>query len=645
MAKKPKKTAGADKILVCRIDRCMACRSCELACAMVHAKSKDVHEAVLEHPRPQRRVTVEAVGSRGLPLQCRQCEDGLCQLVCPTGAIHRDEKTGIVRVDESLCIGCKLCTLMCPLGVLKIGERTRATIKCDLCIERQAEGLEPACVTACPTHALLLVPRQEAADEKTRAASVSVVAELTGGGEAEKRMAAKVRRPKAARLKGAAGRRVAVIGSNAAGAMAAINAAESGAKVTLITADPVSYRRPAIPALIAGNIEDIAAAQIFTPEEFRKRGIEILAPATATGLDAARKTIAVRTADGRPREIAYDAAVLATGGTASRPKIRGADKKGVCTFTTAEGAAQIVRYAADAGAAVVVGASFVALEVAQALMEKGLKVYFNVRSRILRRLVEPDLSEYLEERFAERGLTMLTGESISEIGGGDRAEYVVHAGKKVPCGLVVLGAGVQPNVKLAQAAGIRLAESGAIAVDSRMRTSAPDVYAAGDCAEARDLSTGRFVYSAVGSTGALAGALAGINAAGGDAQTDGFLRAQADQILGLQIYSIGHTTTTAEEIGLEVKVHDLPPPPEAERPHEQARAKLLTDTQDRIVGGQAVALRHGSQYAWQLYAAVLLGEKREAFLKRWMAPRRRAARLAEQKGWGDLVVVQSPCGA
>jgi carbon-monoxide dehydrogenase iron sulfur subunit len=625
------------KILACRIEHCLGCKSCEIACALEHSESKDLREAVLEHPRPQRRVTVETAGAHGLPLQCRQCEDGLCQVVCPTGAIHRDEKSGTVQVDEDLCIGCKLCILMCPLGVLRIGERKRATIKCDQCLARQKEGEEPACVTACPTGALQVVEHDEVMKDERRLAAVSVMVAPKSSGKEKKKAA----RPKG-RKKGGKARRIVVIGSNAAGAMAAIHAAQGGAKVTILTADRVSYRRPAIPALIAGYMEDIAQAQIYSPETFKKYGIEVRSPVTATGMDTAKKLIALRTEDGKTEMAAYDAAVLATGGLAARPKVRGAEKKGVCTFTTAEGARDVIRFAAGAESAVVVGASFIALEVAQALLEKGLKVYFNVRSRILRRLVEPDVSEFLQEQFARRGLVMLAGEEISEIGGAEAVEYVVYKGEKIPAQLVVLGTGVRPNAALAEAAGIRLAESGAIAVDHRMLTSAPDVYAAGDCAEVPDFSTGRFVYSAVGSTGALAGAIAGVNAAGGDRKTDGFLRAQADEILGLQIYSIGHTTTTAKEVGLEVAVHDLESPPEVERPRDEVTAKLLVDAKDRIVGAQAVAYRHGSQYAWQLYEAVLAGEPRQKFLGRWMAPRRRAARLAEEAGWGDLVVQPKP---
>jgi NADPH-dependent 2,4-dienoyl-CoA reductase/sulfur reductase-like enzyme len=175
-----------------------------------------------------------------------------------------------------------------------------------------------------------------------------------------------------------------------------------------------------------------------------------------------------------------------------------------------------------------------------------------------------------------------------------------------------------------------LAKSGAIQVDNRMQTSVPNIYAAGDCAESPDLGTGKFLYSPVGSIGAMAGRVAGRNAAGGDEQTKGFLRAQADEILGVQIFSIGHSTTTAKEVGLEVEVQDLTAPEQTEKnygPRAFELAKLLTDKKDRIVGAQLVTGRHGSQYAWQLYHAVLACEDKTEFLEHFKSPRAKFAKV------------------
>jgi len=424
-------------------------------------------------------------------------------------------------------------------------------------------------------------------------------------------------------------RKIFVIGGSAAGMMAAIAAARQNpeADVSVITTDQVPYRRPAIPALIAGYITKPEQAKIFSRQTLARYNVKLICPAEATNIDTKNKTISILS-EGKEQKLTYDSAVLATGSVPLIPKITGADKKGVCTFTTYEATAEIVETAKTASGAVVIGAGFIALEIAEALMHKGLDVYFNVRSRILRRLLEPEVSEFLSRKFEQRGLRMLTGEAISQIGGEQGVEYVVHKGRKITTNLVVMGTGVKPNTALAEKCGIELGSTSAIKVDNRMQTSAPDIYAAGDCAESPDLSTGRFVYSPVGSIAAAVGKIAGRNAAGADEQIKGFLRAQADEILRMQIFSIGHSTTTAKEVSLTVEVHNLTAPLSVEEKLSTKTfeiGKLLTDTRDRIVGAQLVAKKHGAQFAWQLYKAVLDGENKAEFLERFNSPRMKMA--------------------
>ncbi|MCJ7728385.1 MAG: FAD-dependent oxidoreductase, partial [Sedimentisphaerales bacterium] len=291
-------------------------------------------------------------------------------------------------------------------------------------------------------------------------------------------------------------RRIVVIGGSAAGMMAAIAAAEESTdtEVTVVTQDRTPYRRPATPALIAGYITDPAEARVFPPEILARHNIKLMCPAEATSIDPQNKVVSIQH-DGREEQLSYDAAVIATGGHPLMPPIAGADKKGVCSFTTYEGAAEIADRARSAGCAVVIGAGFIALEVAEALMHKGLDVYFNVRTRMLRKLLEPDVSEFLSHEFSRKGLKMLTGEEISEIGGQDRVEYVVHKGRKIATNLVVMGTGTKPNVGLAAGCGIKTGPGGAIKVDNRMQTSIENIYAAGDCAESPDLATGKSIYS------------------------------------------------------------------------------------------------------------------------------------------------------
>jgi len=154
------------KTIMVTIEKCLACKSCEIACAVAHSKSRVLEEAIVERPTPKRRVTIEAAGELAVPLQCRHCEDAPCITVCPTAAIHRDEADGPVLIEQDRCIGCKFCLMVCPFGVIDVSTDGKVMLKCDLCIERTRVGQEPACVEACPTGALKLVDEKELAAHK-----------------------------------------------------------------------------------------------------------------------------------------------------------------------------------------------------------------------------------------------------------------------------------------------------------------------------------------------------------------------------------------------------------------------------------------------------------------------------------------------
>ena len=89
-----------------------------------------------------------------VPIACNHCEEAACILACPTGAAHRKVENGPVFIDKNKCIGCKMCIQACPFGVITLNAEGKSALKCDLCIERQAKGEDPACVSACPTGSL-----------------------------------------------------------------------------------------------------------------------------------------------------------------------------------------------------------------------------------------------------------------------------------------------------------------------------------------------------------------------------------------------------------------------------------------------------------------------------------------------------------
>ncbi len=141
-------------IIFVDIGKCVACKSCELRCAIEHSKSKELCKAIYECPLPEGRVKVESEAGFNVPLQCRQCEDAPCIKVCPSKAIERLDPQQPVLITPQRCIGCKLCIVACPFGVIKMSNAEKAVIKCDMCVERLKEGNPPACVMACPTKAL-----------------------------------------------------------------------------------------------------------------------------------------------------------------------------------------------------------------------------------------------------------------------------------------------------------------------------------------------------------------------------------------------------------------------------------------------------------------------------------------------------------
>lgn len=178
------------KRIVADPKKCMACRACELACALAHADTDDLVEAMAqEGVKPC--IYIESAGALVVPLQCRHCEDAPCVVVCPSGALVRPDEEGPVLVDQEKCIGCTFCVQACPFGVIRLAHRTEAdasdrqmaVIKCDLCAKRQVEGLEPACVGSCPVGALMFVEVDDSAKmARIRAAAQAAAVVITGRG-------------------------------------------------------------------------------------------------------------------------------------------------------------------------------------------------------------------------------------------------------------------------------------------------------------------------------------------------------------------------------------------------------------------------------------------------------------------------------
>jgi len=162
------------KVIGIRKDRCTGCKTCELYCAAERcSEAKTLLGAVQETPLPQPRVRVEGGSGEAFPLQCRHCLQAPCIDACLTGALKRDETSGMVLINESLCIGCWTCTAFCPYGVIYPAPERKIALKCDRCLYME----KPVCIDVCPTGALELVDLDGMEDllrEKRRAAADAV---------------------------------------------------------------------------------------------------------------------------------------------------------------------------------------------------------------------------------------------------------------------------------------------------------------------------------------------------------------------------------------------------------------------------------------------------------------------------------------
>lgn len=142
------------KEILVRYDKCLGCKSCEIACAVAHSKSQNLPGVVANEEKPLKRIFVHQVGGEKVPLNCRHCEEAPCIDACINGAMHRTSE-GVITNEEGLhdCNGCWMCVMVCPYGVIRSFPDERRAIKCDReCFESKDE---PACVRACPTGAIV----------------------------------------------------------------------------------------------------------------------------------------------------------------------------------------------------------------------------------------------------------------------------------------------------------------------------------------------------------------------------------------------------------------------------------------------------------------------------------------------------------
>ena len=356
-------------------------------------------------------------------------------------------------------------------------------------------------------------------------------------------------------------RRLVVVGGVAAGMSAAARARRTNPDLEIVAFEKtgyVSYGSCGLPYLIAGLIEDADSLVARTPEQFAKDNIEARTHHEVQAVDTDKKVVTVRDLDeGREFRLGYDLLVMTTGGRAILPPIPGVELEGVFVLRNIEDGIAVRDFIAEERPrrAVIVGGGYIGVEVAEAFVERGLETtVLNMPPQILDDF-DPDIAQFMQDELERHGVKVSVGDTAKGIEGDakGRARMVLSEKGRHEADLVLIGAGVRAQSLLAKKAGIGLGVKGSIAVDERMRTNVPDVYAAGDCAETYHLLLKEPSYIPLGTTANKQGRVAGTNAAGGEASFKGVVGTAITKALHVGVGITGLTEKAASGLGIPAK--------------------------------------------------------------------------------------------
>ncbi|MEV4926321.1 FAD-dependent oxidoreductase [Streptomyces roseoverticillatus] len=359
-----------------------------------------------------------------------------------------------------------------------------------------------------------------------------------------------------------AAQRLVVVGGDAAGMSAASRARRlrTPDELEIVAFERgryTSYSACGIPYWAGGVVDGPDALVARTPEEHRARGIDVRMRTEVTGLDLDRQRVLTRDLEsGAERRHGFDHLVLGTGARPVRPPLEGIDAPGVHGVQTLDDGRALVA-ALDGGAAdrraVVVGAGYIGVETAEALVRRGWAVTVIERSAQPMATLDPDMGALVRDAMTGMGIEVVTDTEVTAVrtGPDGRVRAVATAAREHPADVVVLGLGVRPETALAREAGLPLGTSGGLLTDLAMRVRGHEnVWAGGDCVEVLDLVSGRTRHIALGTHANKHGQVIGTNVGGGYATFPGVVGTAVSKVCDLEIARTGLLEAQARAEGL-----------------------------------------------------------------------------------------------
>ncbi|MBR2521661.1 MAG: NAD(P)/FAD-dependent oxidoreductase [Coriobacteriales bacterium] len=325
-----------------------------------------------------------------------------------------------------------------------------------------------------------------------------------------------------------------IVGGGIAGihCIEGIRSVDPNGQITMVCAEADSnYGRPLISYYLEGTTD--AVKMSYRGEDFYERnGVIALHGISVTKLDPESKTAVL--SDGQL--LSYDAACVATGSSPFVPPMAGLDTvEHSFSFMTLADARALEQAVSPESRVLIIGGGLIGLKCAEGLYAHTHNItVVDLAPHVLSSILQPESAEVVEEHLREKGIELLLGDSAKEFQ-GNRA--VMNSGATIEFDLLVVAIGVRPNTGLVKEAGGEVGRG--IVTDSRMQTSLPDIYAAGDCTESRNIVTEARGVLAILPNASMQGHVAGINMAGGEAVYDGGIPMNSMGILGLHLMTAG----------------------------------------------------------------------------------------------------------
>ena len=350
--------------------------------------------------------------------------------------------------------------------------------------------------------------------------------------------------------------KVVVLGGVAAGTKVAaklMREDRSNEVIVISKGKNISYAGCGLPFYVGHVIEERDQLIVNTPEKYNKlTGVKVLTETEAINVDTAAKVVTAKNLQtGEETAYDYDKLVISVGASPVKPPVEGVDLENVFFVRTPEDAIRI-REVVDSGEvkrAVVVGAGYIGLEIAENLKLMGIRPFvLDMAPQVLAPGFDKEMADYVEGKLTDAGIPVVTGVTVTGIEGNGKVEKVLTSKKAYKADMVVMSAGIRPNTAFLEGSGIEMFR-GTILTDEFGQTNIADVYAAGDCAMVHNAITGKPAWSPMGSTANIAGRLIAQNMMGKSMGYRGVLGTAVCKLPGLNVGRTGLTEVQAKAEG------------------------------------------------------------------------------------------------